>query len=310
MRWLQLLATSAFPQAVALIRSDTRYLDLSITQYASALDWLARVELVEAGSSGWQLSEIAFGLPSDQLSQLLFARSLDVGAPAWLPDADVLIRDAEDIPQDASALAASLGLTDEQALLTVRQVHGRIDLELRARIGAAGEQDLIRELEERWPRSTTHVAAEHDGFGYDIGFTLFDVNWHLEVKTTIRRGRLAVHLSRHEYEVGRSDPKWRLVIAGLDEKERLSCVATARLDQLWPQSPQDVLGGARWQSARFELTQHGVCAGLSFLGEPETDGDARSLLFRGSDGPQPSFAWMPTGGVPSPTGFTSEITSP
>ncbi len=46
------------------------------------------------------------------------------------------------MPQDVATLAAELGLGDHVALSTIREVHGRIDLEQRAAVGAAGELAL------------------------------------------------------------------------------------------------------------------------------------------------------------------------
>ena len=91
--------------------------------------------------------------------------------------------------------ATTLNVSDDAALLTVAMVHGKIDLEQRAEVGAAGELRLVELLEEQWPGSTRHVALEHDGLD-DVAFTGAGATWHLEVKSTTRRGRLVVHLSR------------------------------------------------------------------------------------------------------------------
>lgn len=64
-------------------------------------------------------------------------------------------------------------------------------------------------LERRWPGSTRHVALTDDGLGYDLAFSCRGRTLHLEVKTTGRRGRLVLYLSRHEHEVALLDPDWR-----------------------------------------------------------------------------------------------------
>src|SRR5882762_5714106 len=92
-RWLRILHTSTLSQAWGLIRADTNYTDLTQTQYASALEWLGALELVVDGSDGVELSASVKPLPQAQLDQLLFERSLERAAPAWLPDADILIPD-------------------------------------------------------------------------------------------------------------------------------------------------------------------------------------------------------------------------
>jgi hypothetical protein len=55
-----------------------------------------------------------------------------------------------------------------------------------------------------------HVSKFDDSAGFDVQFTMPDQCWHLEVKTTVRRGRLTIHLSRNEYCVSRRDDGWAL----------------------------------------------------------------------------------------------------
>ena len=126
--------------------------------------------------------------PDQQLNQLLFERTLERSMPAWLADADFLVPDPGEVPQDAASLAEVLGLSEQASFLAIRNVHGHIDLAERARVGLAGERALIEFLECRWPGSTTHIAEANDGFGYDVLFRHGKEHWHLEVKTTIRRG--------------------------------------------------------------------------------------------------------------------------
>ena len=64
----------------------------------------------------------------------------------------------------------------------------------------------------------TIVALKDDGLGYDVVGPLPTAMWHLEVKSTTRRGRLVIRISRLEYEIGAMDPLWRLVIVGLDSQ--------------------------------------------------------------------------------------------
>ena len=231
------------------------YTDLTQTQYASGLDWLRSLYLLtERGRSDLELLSSLKELPAEQIKHLLFERTLEWAVPAWLLDADLLVSDAGEVPQDAAALAETLGLSADTAFLLVRQVHGRIDLAERARVGLAGERALIDLLEHRWPGSTTHVADASDGFGYDVLFRHKNVGWHLEVKTTTRGGRLVIHLSRHEYEVSLHDPHWRLVIVGLDEQIQLRALATVRQSELVSRAPRDISAEAKWQSVSYELT--------------------------------------------------------
>jgi hypothetical protein len=294
-RWLRLLRASTLGQASSIIRADASYTDLTQTQYSSGLDWLRTLELVTEGLQGLALSAALRELPDEQISQLLFERILERSAPAWLLDADLLVPDAAELPQDASALAETLGLSDRVAFMSVRHVHGRVDLAERARVGLAGERALVELLERRWPGSTTHVAQTDDGFGYDVLFRHGNAHWHLEVKTTTRRGRLVVYLSRHEYDVSLLDPYWRLVVVGLDDQMRLQAVATVRHSELFDRAPRDVCADAKWQSASHQLTSRDLQQGFSFLNEPTIDPQitaAQVLSERSSHMPN-VFAWMP-----------------
>lgn len=266
-RWIALLRTSAFPQASALIRADARYIDLTKTQYSTALDWLTVQKFVRAGENGLELNpRFALRTPA-QMNQVLFERILETSDLPWLADADSLIPDASELPQDAAKIGAMLGLSDMCAFLTVRQIHGRIDLEKRALTGAAGEKALMAFLELRWPGAASHVAESNDGFGYDIAFFHSGVEWHLEVKSSVRRGRLTVYLSRHEFEVGRSDPNWRLIIVGLTPDLRMHSLSTAPFPAVVCRAPADSCFESKWQSASFQLPAEELVKGLDFVDE-------------------------------------------
>lgn len=291
-RWIRLLGRSDIHLASALIRSNASYTDLSLSQYFSALDWLRMIGLVSGGPNGLTLAHSARGLPSPLIDQMLFELSLEASEPPWLPDADVLVPGVGHLPQDATDLARVCGIDEDQALLAVRRIHGRIDLALRAEVGAAGELQLAELLEKRSPGSTTHLALDHDGLGYDLACIERGTEWHLEVKTTTRRGRLVAHLTRHEHDVGRIDQTWRLVVVGLDDQHRLAALATVKKERIFDRAPREVAGGAKWETARYPFSPADLQAGLSMFGGPDNSEDAASVLFTGCT-PQESFSWMP-----------------
>jgi hypothetical protein len=293
-RWLRLLQNSTVAQGWALIRADSGYVDLSPTQYAAAFDWLQKIGLLQAGPHGPCLSPVAHGQAPSQLDELMFVKALETEPPAWLQDADVLVRDADDVPHDAATLAATLGLSDQAALLGIRQVHGHMDIELRQQVGALGERALVDLLERSWPGSTEHVALDHDGFGYDIALSVAAKTWHLEVKTTTRRGRLSIHLSRHEYEVGQLDPCWELVVVGLDQAGAVVGVATADRALLLRTAPSDAVAGARWQTAQYDLERPALRPGLAFLESQYATQSTRPVLSVGTEHPPSLFDWMPS----------------
>lgn len=293
-RWLRLLQRSSVEQASALIRADARLADLSVTQYAQALEWLAELGLVRDGPAGQQSAPGLHLLSLAELDALLLAAILEATRPPWLQDADLLVRTTADLPEDVAGFASTLNVTDDAALLTVAMVHGKIDLEQRTRIGAAGELRLIELLERFWPGSTHHVAAEHDGLGYDVTFTSMGATWHLEVKSTTRRGRLVLHLSRHEHEVALRDPAWRLIAVGLDEGDQLACVATIKHADLAARSPEDRHTQARWETVRHGIAPELLTGGLSFLVDPPGLAEARFLRSAEMTAALTGFAWMPS----------------
>ncbi|MDP3271603.1 protein NO VEIN domain-containing protein [Limnobacter sp.] len=294
-RWLRLLNGTHLAQAWALIRADSRYTDLTQTQYAAALQWLQTLKLVADAGRGDELAADVVALPEALLNVVLFERGLEHASPAWLADADQLIPDPTELPGDALQLAKVLGLTDAAAFNAALRVHGKIDLERRQLIGSAGELELVILLEDLYPGSTTHVALKHDGFGYDILFRYGEYEWHLEVKSTTRRGRLSVHLSRHEHDVGARDPQWRLVVIGLDEGLKLRALATAKHSKIMGRAPRDFSQLSQWASVLHQLGPDDLDAGLNLGDADVLDAAASCRCALQGIGIQSHsmFAWMP-----------------
>jgi uncharacterized protein DUF3883 len=291
-RWLVLLEKSSFAEAGAILRANTDYLDLTYTQYSVGLEWLGEVGLIVRGEHGYVVTAEAARLSPEERNQLLFMKAVEGSDRPWLPDADLLIQNVEDLPEEAAELGASLGLSEDSTLVGIRQVHGHIDLELRRVIGGAGERALVAALEHQWPGSTVHVALEHDGYGYDVAFQHpGGRSWHLEVKSTTRQGRLVLHLSRQEHDVGRLDPAWQLLVVGLDSDHELECLATSTGEALFGQAPRDTPAGAKWQSASYELGPADLRSGLDFLDALPSGLDP--VLRSGTRNARSSFAWMP-----------------
>ena len=174
----------------------------------------------------------------------------------------------------------------------VRRVHGHIDLQRRAEVGAAGEKALVAALRRIASLTVDHVALRHDGFGYDIAVVLGDDEWHVEVKSTSRRARLPIHLSRQEYEVGRQDAWWRLVVVGLDSEQlSLRTVATVDANRLFADAPLDRGHAARWISARFDVPRTTLRRGLPFLAHDDGVSKVPELAHGGDRASD--FSWMP-----------------
>ena len=228
------------------------------------------------------------------VDELLFAACLESAQPLWLKDADVLVTDTDSLPEETSELAATLCLDEGTALRVIRQVHGRVDLAERGRVGLLGEIALVAVLQEQWPGCVHHVALTDDGLGYDVLCELAPDLWHLEVKTTTRRGRLRVFVSRHEYETATVDHHWVLVVVGLAGTEAVA-IATVQDGVIQTQAPEDH-GGARWEAASYQLGAGQLTAGLAFaaprLRLGASDADPRITLGTFSTD-RGGFAWMP-----------------
>ncbi|MFF8681702.1 protein NO VEIN domain-containing protein [Streptomyces sp. NPDC015237] len=140
----------------------------------------------------------------------VFDAALAHSGMPWFQDADLLIRRPDEVPEDALRAAESLGITPEEAYARVRTTWGKVDTEERSRIGSAGELALLELLSGSAQGRVEHVAAWSDGHGYDIFIDAGQGSAHLEVKSTVRAGRLTIYISRNEYETMLRDPVWEL----------------------------------------------------------------------------------------------------
>lgn len=271
-------------QAWSLIGNDPRFADLSRTQYHAGLEWLLEREFVVEVAGSVTLGPCARSLATADILIEVMSEAIELDQPPWLFDADDLIQSSDDLPSDAERLAEAIGIPDEHCLLAVRRAQAKVDLEIRARVGAAGERVLLAALENRWPESTTHISALDDTAGYDIAVNLPGGATHIEVKSTNRRGRLDIYLSRHEYETSRLDPLWRLVVVGLDGHEDLAAVATVHAGVLNDRAPADIDPRTSWASARFRIDGRDLEPGFRPLGS-----DVALVLPNTT-----RFTWLPT----------------
>ncbi|MFF0302488.1 DUF3883 domain-containing protein [Streptomyces sp. NPDC004562] len=236
--------------------SHPRLRDLTPTQYGAALDWLRREGILQsAGSTPAALS--------GKLAGLAVLRAAVAGAePTWLLDADRTIRSAHDLPLDVVSAAEALGLGANDAVQVIKTVWGKVDTRARAALGAAGEQRLVELLTDALDAEVLHVSEVSDGLGYDILAGCADEALHLEVKTTNRRGRLAVYLSRNEYEVMCTDSEWRLVAVLLDDSGWIAGAGTVNRRWIAEAVPVDGSAHGRWESVRLDVPRAAVSPGV------------------------------------------------
>lgn len=261
-RWLELLPHSVPARCRALFATHTGYSDITPTQYEVAYVWLR-----EAGL----LATVDSTRPAEMR---VFSAAMSKSSAAWFADADVLVRDPSELPSDALRAAEALGFSAEEARGEIIALRGKIDLEQRQRVGAAGELALVELLAEHLPDRVDHVAAVSDGYGYDIAVGTAPSALHLEVKSTLRRGRLTVHLSRHEYETMRRDEHWTLVAVRLTPDLTLAAVATIPGDWISSNSPMDRTASGRWESCGLEVPREVLKPGIPALSGALDNGPA------------------------------------
>lgn len=248
-RWLQQLRHSSPDRARAMFTAHPRYGDLTLTQYEAGLEWLQSAGLV-SGSGSVHDARFA-GTFSDEAAVLEAA--LEHAHPPWVRYADRIIGSADELPDDLVSAAECLGLDARDGLAAARQVWGKVDTSLREEIGNAGELALAQLLACNTAAEVIHVAAQADGYGFDIMVRSGRHRANLEVKSTTRRGRLSIYLSRNEYEVMRADPNWHLVVLLLDNARDVTAIGSVSSSWVREMAPADGSNESSWQSARFDV---------------------------------------------------------
>lgn len=251
MRWLERLPASGAARCRALFTTHAEFSDITPTQYDTALGWLRAAGLLDGRAAG---------PPAVQV----FAAAVQDGA-AWLRDADVLVRSADELPSDALDAAGALGLSADEAFAHVAAAWGKVDTAERKRVGDAGEQALVAALTAAAAASVDHVARWSDAFGYDIAVKAPGVTAHLEVKTTTRRGRLTAYISRNEYQTMQRDPAWRMVAVLLTPGLELASVATVPSEWIAAQVPTGCGPFGRWESCRLDIPSAVLHDGIPLL---------------------------------------------
>jgi hypothetical protein len=282
-RWIELLRTGeSIGRAWAIIKNSPKDVPLTATQYATALEWLSGLGVID-GDGHLRAAD-----SSSSIESLLFSRCIEALRPPWLIDADLLVPSPAELPVDVERLAGVFALTDDAAFVAVQNTNRKVDSEIRAQIGARGELGLIALLEEKWPGSTTHVSAFDDSAGYDIALDLPEGCWHIEVKTTTRKGRLSIHLSRNEYATGYYDDKWVLAIVGLTDGAVTALATMHSRDSLDMRVPRNVHAMGRWEVCGIDLRCEDLSNGLVLdCGRPTL-----SLLLP-RDASAAEFVWLP-----------------
>jgi hypothetical protein len=252
-RWLEKLPASGVARVRALFTTHSDFSDLTPTQYDAAYTWIREAGLLE---------DLRSRVP---VQCRVFDAAMTYSGVPWFQDADRLVRRPDELPEDALRAAEALGLTHEEAYAQVHAVWGKVDTEERSRIGSAGELALLELLSESADGRVEHVAAWSDGYGYDIFVDADRLSAHLEVKTTTRRGRLTVYISRNEYETMLRDPAWELVTVRLTPELKITAVAAVPKKWIAAHVPSDRTVRGRWESCRLDIPSEVPVAGIPSL---------------------------------------------
>lgn len=252
-RWLEHLPPSSAARCRALFTNHREFSDITPTQYEAAYAWLREANL---------LDDVHSSLPA---AQRVFTATITHGGVHWLRDADDLVRSPDELPEDAVHAAEALGLTPAAAFAHVITAWGKVDTAERVRVGMAGEVALVKLLRDCVDADVNHVAAAADGYGYDIAVHAGDYILHVEVKTTLRRSRLKIYLSRNEFEAMRRDPHWQLVVVRLDSDDKIAAIATVHREWVASEAPVDGGMSGRWESCRFDVPPSALCPGIASL---------------------------------------------
>lgn len=255
-RWLEHLPAEGLKRARSLLTNAREYADLTPTQYAEALSWIQATNLV--GADG-KLN--ALDVPPDRLLEAIII----AGSPPWLADADLLINNAAEVPDDAMGAASGLGLSPDEALVVIERARSKVDLEARRLVGDSGEREVLRLLTPLSGVVVDHVASWSDAHGYDVSVTGSGTACHLEVKSTTRSNRRTIYLSRNEFETMRRDPAWVLAIVILDSELALSRIFQVSGAWVLDRAPKDTAPGARWESVRLDVPAAECIPGVSAL---------------------------------------------
>ena len=229
------------------------YSDISPSQYEEAIHWLR--------TSG-ALVEKDEPLPP---SRRIFRAALRTNPSPWFADAPTLIRDPDELPQDALRAAEAVGLKEDEAFSEIMHVWGKVDTSARERVGLAGETALVQILRNETTAEVHHLALLSDGYGYDIEVRAGVIDLHLEAKATTRQNNIVVYLSRNEFETMQRDSLWRLVVVVLGSDLEPTCISTSPREWVVRHVPSDVSRHGRWESCRIEMPSSVLVPGIPEL---------------------------------------------
>lgn len=251
-----------------------------------ALDLLASLGLVERTASEIRPTQELLGLhhlPEMVFVELLvqrFVRDRELWLQSFAPGE--LRSWAEVVPLEADHLLAGVYENARRREGVMRALACKVDAQALAELGCRGEEAVVEacraylsahgraDLAEQVRR----VSEYDDSLGYDVFSPDCRGGHHeIEVKTTrAPRGRIEFFLSRHEAEVGASDPDWSLTVVREELDSGMTTVGWLRFSDIEETLPQDSAATAdgclcgRWDSVRIRLPDLKLMRGLPISG--------------------------------------------
>lgn len=252
MRWLERIPSSGVARTRSLLVTNPRFADLTPTQYETALDWLQRWGITADSTLKWRSpAEVVF--------------EAAVTEAGWFPDFDMLVNAPDELPMDAIAAGEALGLADADCFRLAIGQWGKVDTEQRERVGAIGEELLVQLLRSSIVGTVEHISTLMDSAGFDVVARTATSEWHLEVKTSVRRNRTNFFLSRNEYEVMRTDPAWRLIHLTLGPSEEIAHIGTVDQVFIARTVPSDAGPHCRWHTCSMDAPPEFMQPGIPAL---------------------------------------------
>lgn len=253
-RWLQELSVRDEDSARLSLRTQSRFRDLTPTQYEIALDWLRSKDLYPSSDidESWNRTPGA----------RVLGAAIEGREPSWLPDADSLIREPSDLPLDVVGLGQLLAMDPEEMYDEVHRVWRKFDDSAQRALGACGERAFMRWLENNVAARVVHVSDFDDTAGFDIALVVGGrVRARIEVKSTRREDSTVLFLSRNEIETMRRRSDWCLQVVHLDASDGFRFLSWVTPETILAGEPRD--GPlATWQSMRMTLPASALQPGV------------------------------------------------
>ena len=246
---------------------------LSSSGLVVAQQWLVDQGWLTRKGATLRASPRSQALPSHDESEvardLVRATILD-STPVWLSASTARgeVRQ-EFLPEDAERLFAEMFDDEERDAILLAAAAKYDEAALRA-LGESGEEAVLAAcrsfLEGQGrpdlAREARRVSLISDAMGWDISTpNLTGQVCRLEVKCY--RGRdPTIYLTRHEFNVGRRQSRWYLVLCRSMGDSAPVVVGWTTVAPLVPRIPTDVTRSAKWQVARVRIVESELQPGL------------------------------------------------